>query len=195
MATLLTGSKGLAAASVVLAAIVTPAIASGPRPNVARTSAVHVNGGIVRRPQAVRTLPRYRFVERVVEVPALYENRTRRVWRDPVYETRRVKVEIPAKLVTREVPICDVYGRIVGYRKVQEIIEPARSIWRTERVLVHAGGYETVTERVLVRPASQKIVRDRVVVRARPRVVARPRHIAVRKARPAGWGIHVRVGD
>lgn len=109
--------------------------------------------------------PVYETRERVVIDPPVYEERATRVWRDPVYEDRRVRVELPAEVVTRRVPVYNASGRIVGYRLVEEVRRPARTVWKTERVQVSPGGYETVIERVLVKPETRRVIREEVMVR------------------------------
>jgi hypothetical protein len=109
--------------------------------------------------------PVYETRERVIIDPPVYEERATRVWRDPVFEDRRVRVEVPAEIVTRRVPVYNASGRIVGYRLVEEVRRPARSVWKTERVQVSPGGYETVIERVLVKPETRRVVREEVLVR------------------------------
>jgi hypothetical protein len=84
-----------------------------------------------------------------VHEPA-YKLRTRRVWVEPQYTHREVAYEIPAVVRTIEVPVQNARGFVAGYRTVTEIVEPAHTGSRTDRVLVRDGYYETVTERVLV---------------------------------------------
>lgn len=109
--------------------------------------------------------PVYETRERVIIDPPVYEERATRVWREPVFEDRRVRVEVPAEVVTRRVPVYNASGRIVGYRLVEEVRRPARTVWKTERVQVSPGGYETVVERVLVKPETRRVVREEVLVR------------------------------
>ena len=142
-------------------------------------------------PRGVRVPPVYETRKRVVTIPAVYEERPRRIWREPVYETRRVLVEVPAKVVTRRVARHGRHGTIVGHRMVTRVIEPARRVWRTERVLVRPGFYETVYERVCVVPASTKVVHERVLVQPRHRALPRavrvhhgPRHERLVPLRP-----------
>jgi len=66
-----------------------------------------------------------------------------RVWIPEVYEDREVCVTIPAVFTTRHVPVYDAYGRVRHYRGVREVLEPARTECRIERVLVNAGYYTT----------------------------------------------------
>lgn len=85
-----------------------------------------------------------------------YEWRTRQVWVPPEYVERVVDVEIPPVVRTREVPIYDRRGRIVGFKEVTEVIAPARIERRVERVLVREGYYKEVRERVAVRHDCRK---------------------------------------
>jgi hypothetical protein len=80
-----------------------------------------------------------------------YEWRTRQVWVPPEYVERVVDVEIPPVVRTKEVPIYDRRGRIVGFKEVTEVVAPARIERRVERVLVREGYYKEVRERVPVR--------------------------------------------
>ncbi len=130
----------------------------------------------------VRGRPLDRTVARTVEVPAVYEVRPREIRHEPVYEERQVLVELPAEVVRREVSRFDLFGRLIGYDIVEEVVRPARKVWRTERVLIRAGYYEIVNERVLVRPTTTRIVYEQVLIRPahRPGRV----RLAVHKARP-----------
>jgi xanthine/CO dehydrogenase XdhC/CoxF family maturation factor len=139
----------------------------------------------------VRVPPVYETRRRVVTIPAVYEERPRRIWREPVYETRRVLVELPAKTVSRRVARHGRYGTILGHRVVTQVVEPARRVWRTERVLVRPGYYETVYERVCVAPESTKVVFEKVLVQPRHRTHPRavrvhhgPRHGRLVPLRP-----------
>lgn len=125
--------------------------------------------------------PVYERRPRTITTPPVYEDVVRQVWNEPVYETRRFPVEIPAKVVTRKVPRYDC-GQIVGWEFVEEIIEPARTEWRTERVCVREGYYSTVSERVLVRPAETRVVWEQVVVR--PGYWETPSRLVIGKGRP-----------
>ena len=82
----------------------------------------------------------------------MYEYRTREVWVPPLYEERVVEVRIPAVVRTREVPIYDAHGRIVGFKEVPEVVRPARLERHVERVLFREGYYKEVREKVRVRP-------------------------------------------
>ena len=126
--------------------------------------------------------PVYETVARTIEEPAVYEDRATKIWREPVYEERRVLVELPAEVVTRDVPRYDVRGRLIGYDAIQDVVQPDRKVWRTKRVLVRPWYFETVYERVLVRPASTRVIYEKVLVRPGHRR-AGPR-LLVRKARP-----------
>ncbi len=66
-----------------------------------------------------------------------------RVWVEPTYVDRGVRVRVPAVVRTREVPIYDRWGDVVSYRTVEEIVEPAYYTYRRERVLVSDGYYRT----------------------------------------------------
>jgi hypothetical protein len=126
---------------------------------------------------AVRLPPVYETRKRVVIIPAVYEQRPRRIWREPLYETRRVLVEVPAKVASRPVARHGRHGRIIGYRVATRVVEPARQVWRTERLLVRPGYYETVYERVCVVPESTRVVNERILVQPRHR--AQPRAVRV----------------
>ena len=139
---------------------------------------------VVRHGQAVRVLPVHKAAARKVIIPAVYEERPRQVWHEPIYETRRVLVTVPAKIVTRRVPRYGLFGRPIGYKRVKVIIRPARKVWKTERVLVRPGYYETVMERVPVQPAVTKVAYERV--RAAPGRWEKPRRVVIRKSRPFG---------
>lgn len=102
---------------------------------------------------------------REVQIPAKYETVTRQVWREPVYEDRRVAVELPADVVVHRRPKLDSCGRVIGYELINYVRQPARMIWQTQRVLVKPGCWETVTERVCVRPARTEFVYEDVEVR------------------------------
>ena len=70
--------------------------------------------------------------------------RVERVWVPPVYEDRWVEYNIPAVIETRRIKVYDSCGRFVGYKRVEQVIEPARIERRLERVLVREGFYEEV---------------------------------------------------
>jgi hypothetical protein len=139
-----------------------------------------------------------------VAATPVYEDVVRKVWREPVYETRRVPVHVPAQTITRKVPRYSECGRyVVGWEYVEEVIEPARTEWRVEQVLVREGYWETITERVVVRPAHMRIV-------SRPAVVRHGHwgshgNVVIRKDRPnvhrghghasAGIGFNLRFDD
>jgi hypothetical protein len=143
-------------------------------------SAGHVDVRLGRPRPAVWVPPVYETRQRVVTVPAVFEERPRKVWREPVYETRRVLVDIPAKVVTRRVAIRGPFGLVITHRVVRHVVEPARQVWKTERVLVRAGFYDTAYERVCVQPERTRVVSERVLVRrghwSQPRI-ARTRHV------------------
>lgn len=117
------------------------------------------------RGEPVWVPPVYETRERIIVDPPVYEERARRVWREPVFEDRRVRVEIPAEVVTRRVPVYNSSGRIIGYRLEEEVRRPSRTVWRTERVEVVPGRFETVIERVVVRPETRRVVHEQVLVR------------------------------
>lgn len=136
---------------------------------------------VLRRVRPVRSLPTYRTVARTIEIPAVYEVRPIEVWHEPVYEERKVLVEVPAETVRREMPRLDRFGRVIWYDTVDEVIRPARKVWRTERVMVRAGYYETVYQETLVRPATTRVVYERVLTG--PRKLWEAARLAVHKAR------------
>jgi hypothetical protein len=126
--------------------------------------------------------PVYERRPRTITTPPVYEDVVRQVWNEPVYETRRFPVEIPAKVVTRKAPRYNHYGQIIGWELITEIVEPARTEWRTERVCVREGYYSTVSERVLVRPAEARVIWEQVVVR--PGYWEAPSRLVIGKGRP-----------
>jgi len=71
----------------------------------------------------------------------------RQVWHEPVYEWREVWVDVPAVVEQRRVPRYNAYGELDGYRYVDVVVEPARRVRRSRRVVVEAGYYETVYDR------------------------------------------------
>lgn len=107
--------------------------------------------------------PVYATQPRTIIVPAQYEERSRQVWREPVYEERRTLVQVPPRTEIREVPRY-VNGRIVGYDRQTVIVESGRQEWRTERILVQPGRWETVVDRVMVQPERTQTVYEQVVV-------------------------------
>lgn len=109
--------------------------------------------------------PVYVTQPRIVVVPAQYEDRTRQVWREPIYEDRRTMVEVPPRMETRMVPKY-IHGRFAGYDRQLVVVEPGRKEWRTERVMVQQGGWETVVERVLIVPERTETVYEQVMVEA-----------------------------
>jgi len=96
--------------------------------------------------------------------PAIFEDRPRTVWREPVYESRWVLVDLPAEVVTRTVPRFDRWGVLIGYDRVEEVVRPARQTWEERQVLVREGYYETVVERVCRRvplaPHEYRLIRQ-----------------------------------
>ncbi len=119
--------------------------------------------------------PRYTAQHRVAAVPAVCEMRPRRIWHEPVYEVRRVLVDVPAKVVTKRVPRYDRFGRLIGYKIRRTVIRPARAVWTTQRVLVRAGFHETIYERVCAQPVSRKVLYGSVLTP--PARWARPDHV------------------
>jgi len=142
----------------------------------------HARVAVLRHGVAGWVRPVYETVARTIEEPAVYEDRPTKVWHEPVYEDRQILVELPPEVVTREVPRYDMWGQLIGYEIVRDVVQPARKVWRTERVLVRPGYDETVYKRVLVRPASTRIIYEKVLVRPGNRT-SRPR-LLIRKARP-----------
>ena len=128
-------------------------------------SAGHLDVRLVKGGSSVWVPPVYETSRRVVTIPAVCEERPRRIWREPVYEVRRVLVHVPAKVTTRRVARRGRYGQVIGFKTVRHIIEPARQVWRTQRVLVRAGYYETVYERVCGQLRTTKVVYEKVLVR------------------------------
>jgi len=114
--------------------------------------------------KGIKSEPMVRFMNRLQDASAeIREYRHIMAANHPRLED----VEVPARVVIRRVPSLDIFGLRIGHEIVEEVIEPARQEWRTERVLVSPGRYETVYERVLVRPAMTTIVRGDVLA---PRV-------------------------
>jgi len=101
---------------------------------------------------------------RVVRTEPRFEYQTRRIWVTPEYIERTVRVEIPAVVQERVVPIYNEYNEITGYRTVREIVREARIEYRTERTIVREGYYKTVTVRVPVEPRVRRVVHRRVRV-------------------------------
>jgi hypothetical protein len=126
--------------------------------------------------------PVYERRPRTITTAPIYEDVTRQVWHEPVYETRRIPVEIPARTITRKVPRYSDCGEFLGWDFVEEIVEPARTEWRIERVCVREGYYETVTERVCVRPAGTQVIWEEVVVS--PGHWESPSRLVIGKHRP-----------
>ncbi len=126
--------------------------------------ASHFSLGISLRGSPVWVPSVYETRAKTIVIPALYENAERRIWREPVYEERQRSIEIPAEIVTRRVPRYDSRGRLVGYRLVEEVVRPARTIWKRERVLVRPGHYDLVVERVLVRPERTETVYEKTLI-------------------------------
>jgi len=125
--------------------------------------------------------PVYETRSRVQVIPAEYDSIPRQVWHEPVYEDRPYRVEIPAEVVRERIPRYDRRGRRIGYEIIERVVRPARTVWKTERVMVRPGYYETVYDRVCVRPESTRTIYDRVLVR--PGHWALPRFSDVLRAR------------
>ena len=96
---------------------------------------------------------------RVVEPAPAYRLVARKVWVEPVYEERTIRVEVPPVVRERVVATRDYYGRVTGYRTIREVVEPARVEFRTERVLVREGYFKTVTVRVPVERVARRVAR------------------------------------
>jgi hypothetical protein len=110
------------------------------------------------------------------------KERPRKIWRDPVYDTRRVRVVIPPEVETERVPRYSKSGRLIGFDLVRRVVTPGRKAWKTERVLVRAGYWETVVDQVCVKPASTEIVYEKVLVR--PGYWSKRACQTIRKSRP-----------
>lgn len=143
--------------------------------------------------------PMYETRARVVTVPAVYETCPRRIWHKPVYELRRVLVKQPTRVIVRRVPRYSWRTRLIGCTTVKTVAAPPRRVWKTKRVLVRAGYYETVYERVYVTPATTRTVYEKVLVRlghwGRPKcatVHSHPAYVYTAAAQPYG-GVHVAV--
>lgn len=99
-----------------------------------------------RKVRIVRSGPPYRLV-------------TRRIWVEPIYEERTVRIEVPAVIEERVVPTYDHFGRLISRQIVRAVVQEARVEYRTERVLVSEGYFKTVTVRVPVERVSREVVR------------------------------------
>lgn len=152
--------------------------------------------------------PVYTTQPKVVVIPAVHEDRARQVWREPIYETRRVLVTEPAEVVTERVARYDRYGRFLGYQTVERIVRPARQVWREERVLVKPGYWERIIERVCVEPERREVVYEKVLVKPgywsypRPTVVERHGRFHSRGVDVRGhyrdsddWNLSISIGD
>ena len=151
--------------------------------------------------------PAYQTRARTITVPAIYEEQERLVWREPVYDVRQVRVDLPAEIALRRVARYDARGQLTGYKLVREITRPASEERRVERVLVRKGFHETVFERVCVRPETTKVVYEQVLVRPGhwrgpalrkvhrgPRYHGFPRSPGNRRAHNRGHHVTVRWG-
>ena len=105
-------------------------------------------------------------VIRTVVVPAAYEAQARNVWHEPGYETRRVLVEVRAKIALRRVPRHAECERPIGYDTADEFLRPAERSWQTRKILVFRSHYETVYGRILVRSGATKLVHKPILVRS-----------------------------
>jgi hypothetical protein len=167
------GAIGLAVAGIVFTAMAADAWAGPRRARVVPRAPVR---------DAAWVMPVYETA------PTVCTGRVREIWREPVYEERRMLVTLPATVVTRRIPRLNLFSVVVAYDVVKEVVEPAREVWRTERVLVKPGRYETVCEPVFVRPA-KRIVRRAAAFRGhhgppcRPPVVHRA-HVPDYRSRP-----------
>jgi len=132
--------------------------------NPATARADHFSFGLSIGAQPVWVPPVYETRPAAVVVPPACEERVRQVWREPIYEERQVLVDVPARVAVREVPRFDRWGRLIGYDRIREVVEPAHREWRTERVLVTPGRWETVVERVCDGPEMTRVLHDDVVV-------------------------------
>jgi len=124
----------------------------------------------------------YGMPVRSVTVLPSCDERARRIWREPVYAVRSVRVEIPPVVVTERIPRYNGWGRIVGYDLVERVVEPGRNVWRNERVLVQAGYWETVVDRACASPNHGRGAFENVVFRPVPR--SGPSYLKIQKSRP-----------
>jgi hypothetical protein len=105
----------------------------------------------------VRPLPEKKV--RVIESGPQYRLVTRRVWVEPIYEERTVRVEVPAVIEQRVVPTYNRFGRLIGRQTIRAVVREARVEYRTERVLVREGYFKTVTVRVPVERVTREVIR------------------------------------
>ncbi|MBU0717726.1 MAG: hypothetical protein KJ749_05705 [Planctomycetes bacterium] len=143
------------------------------------------------RPQRVLVPREFRPRPRAVVVPVVYEDQVHRVWREPVYEIRRVAVGIPAETVIHRTPRYDFWGDVVGYDVVEQVIRPAHTEWREEQVLVQPGGYEIVGARMRVGPAPANVILETTPVRPAYRVD--PWLQPARRGPDRSWGVGLRT--
>lgn len=97
-------------------------------------------------------------------IEPVYENRCERVWHDAVYEMRESKVWVPDRFEVR----CETYRDHRGNRVTREVrVLVERGHWdcRQERVLVCEGRWEEVPQRVCVSEGRWEQVERRVIVR------------------------------
>ncbi len=109
--------------------------------------------------RVVRTFPHYRY-------------EIRRIWVEPVYQERTVRVDVPPVIEERVVPMHDRFGNVTGYRRIREVVADARIAYRTERVLIREGYFESVRVQVPIQPVP---------------VVDRAFHV---DHRPIGWQLN-----
>ncbi len=144
------------------------------------------------QPERVWVPPVYETRARTIVVPAVLEQREERIWHEPVYEIRRVRVMEPARVVKRRVARYDAFGGLIGFEMVEEVVRPARKVWKEQRVLVREGYFETVYRPVCVRAETTRVVHEEVLVKPghwAPREILRvhdgPRgHRTVKARRP-----------
>jgi hypothetical protein len=161
-----------------------PATASADHNNIA------FGFGIGAQRAGVWVPPVYETRARTIVEPAVIENRVRNVWREPVHEERRVAVTIPADVIERHVPKYDRFGNVIGFETIREVVRPARTEWRVERVCVSEGRWERVVERVMVKPETSRVVYEQVLVA--PGHWAQPNRLVINKDRNNDW--HLNVG-
>ena len=110
------------------------------------------------------------------------KERPRRVWREPIYEIRRIQVEIPPVVVSERIPRYNRWGEVVGYDLVERVIEPARRVWKNARVLIQPGYWDTVVQRVCGRAGHGRGMHRHAAFRPAP--WAGQRHLKIQKSRP-----------
>jgi hypothetical protein len=140
-------------------------------------SADHRIGPSVEVWAPIRASLTYDVGRRGITVLGGCENRSRQVWREPVYDIRRIQVETPPVVVTERIPRYNGWGVVVRYDLVERAIEPARRVWKNERVLIQPGYWDTVVERTCGRGAH-----GHAAFRLAQR--AGHRHLKIQKSRP-----------